>query len=271
MTNWGPPTPDGPALPPPGQLPPPGAAPDASEATPAWWRRRWLRVPVWGWLSGLVVIVAVGVLGDPESDDTTSAPSSPAATAPTAAPLPTTSASTQPTTTAPVSTAPLPTSAPRTTPPPPTTAPSTTAPVPTTLAPVVGLATSQLVALVIAEPDPTRPPYERDDYDRDGWGDFDGDCVSTRHELLITYSLDPPVIDDCQVTSGRWIDPYDGTVYTDAGQVTIDHVIPLAEAHRAGAWRWDLDTRYRFTNDETPGHLLVIGDAVQPVEGGQHP
>lgn len=117
------------------------------------------------------------------------------------------------------------------------------------------------MTLVVADPDPARTPYERDDYDGDGWADFDGDGFSTRQELLITYSVDTPVLDGCQVTSGRWVDPYDGSVYTSAADVQIDHMIPLAEAHRAGAWRWDLDTHKRFANDETPGHLLVVGDA----------
>ena len=108
----------------------------------------------------------------------------------------------------------------------------------------------RVVGSHVADPDPARPPYIRDDYDGDGWADFDGDCISTRHELLITYSVTEPVLDGtCFVDTGQWIDPYDGTVYTSADQVTIDHVVPLAEAHRSGAWRWDNDSKNRFAND----------------------
>lgn len=126
-------------------------------------------------------------------------------------------------------------------------------------------AEAQLLGLVVAEPDPQRSPYIRDEYDGDGWADFDGDCISTRHELLIVYSLDEPALSDgCFVDTGRWIDPYTGNEYSDASDVTIDHVVPLAEAHRSGAWRWDSDTKNRFANDETPGHLLVVdGDVNQ--------
>ena len=40
--------------------------------------------------------------------------------------------------------------------------------------------------------------------------------------------------------------------------------MPLAEAHRSGAWRWDNATKNSFANDETPGMLLVVaGDTNQ--------
>lgn len=130
-----------------------------------------------------------------------------------------------------------------------------------------------LATMPVAEPDPNRTPYERDTYDRDGWGDLDGDCISTRHEILTASSLDPVVMDPsgCFVESGRWVDPYTGTGYTSASDVTIDHVVALAEAHRAGAWRWDLDSRYRLANDEHPGHLVVIGGDVNQSKADQRP
>lgn len=135
---------------------------------------------------------------------------------------------------------------------------------PAILAPVVDEARAALRALVVAEPDPGRAPYERDEYDGDGWADADGDCLSTRHELLISYSLDEPVLDGCRVVSGRWVDPYTDEIITDADLATIDHVVALAAAHRSGAWRWDNETKNSFANDETPGMLLVTaGDSNQ--------
>jgi hypothetical protein len=130
-----------------------------------------------------------------------------------------------------------------------------------------------LVSLSVADPDPARAPYDRDTYDGDGWGDFDNDCISTRHEVLITYSLDPVVMDSsgCFVESGRWVDPYTGSEYTSASDVTIDHVVPLAEAHRAGAWRWDFDSRNRLANDEYSGHLRVVSADVNQSKGDKRP
>lgn len=142
----------------------------------------------------------------------------------------------------------------------PSTANTTTTPA-TTDSEAVTAASSDLAVLDVADPDPGRVPYERDRYDGDGWLDADGDCRSTRHELLAAYSLDEPTIvaDGCRVDAGRWVDPFDGAEYTLETQVSIDHLVPLAEAHRSGAWKWDDDTKQRFANDETPGHLLVVG------------
>jgi hypothetical protein len=152
-----------------------------------------------------------------------------------------------------------------------TTAANTTT---TTTIPVAVLAAAlDLEALVVADPDPAREPYERDRYDGDGWLDADGDCLSTRHELLVSHSLVEPMLnaDGCRVETGRWIDPFDGLEYTLESQVSIDHVVALAEAHRSGAWRWDDDTKQRFANDELAGHLLVVGRDTNQSKGDKSP
>ena len=130
-----------------------------------------------------------------------------------------------------------------------------------------------LKAIPIAEPDPARPPYVRDDYQPGGWPDLDGDCVSTRHHVLaeqsevaVTWSAD-----GCFVESGRWTDPYSGEVLTSAADATIDHLVPLAEGHRAGAWVWDLDTKIRFTNDLAPGALVVVSGETNQSKADKSP
>lgn len=83
-------------------------------------------------------------------------------------------------------------------------------------------------------------PYDRREYG--GWIDEDGDCQDTRQEVLIAESKIPVTYKTerrCKVTSGQWVDPYTGTTYTDPKDLHIDHVVPLAEAHRSGAWAWD--------------------------------
>jgi hypothetical protein len=152
----------------------------------------------------------------------------------------------------------------------PATTTTTVAP-PITLAPAIDEARTALAALVVADPDPTRAPYDRDEYDGDGWADLDGDCLNTRHETLIAYSLDEPVLDGCRVVAGRWVDPYTGDTITSADAATIDHVVPLAEAHRAGAWRWDTPTKTFFANDETPGMLLVVGGDINQSKADKSP
>ena len=109
--------------------------------------------------------------------------------------------------------------------------------------------------------------YERSSYTGDGWPDSDGDCQSDRHEILIDESLTEPILDEsgCQVEAGLWIDLYDGERYLAARLVTIDHLIPLAAAHRAGAWAWDEGSRRAFASDISfgPTHVAVGADVNQ--------
>ena len=141
----------------------------------------------------------------------------------------------------------------------PTTAPSTQAPDPPSMAtplerPVSGdevaIALEALDAAVIVDELQAPVPYRRAEYS-EGWGDADGDCFSDRHEILLERSEAPTEVDDCQVATGQWTDPYDGEVYTDARTITIDHFVPLSAAHRAGAWAWDSDTKAAFAADIT--------------------
>ena len=136
---------------------------------------------------------------------------------------------------------------------------------------VVGQTRLRLESLTIADPDPARRPYDRDSYG--GWSDTDGNCRSTRHELLIERSVAPVTFsaDGCRVETGQWIDPFTGDILTTASEATIDHLIPLAEAHRAGAWRWNDDTKHRFSNDITPGALNIVEGDVNQSKTDQRP
>ena len=116
--------------------------------------------------------------------------------------------------------------------------------------------------------------YVRDDYTGGGWPDSDGDCQSDRHEILIEESLVEPTLDadGCRVLSGLWIDAYDGTTYTEADQVTIDHFVPLAAAHRAGGWEWDIEQKRAFSSDiEFPASHAAVGSAVNQSKADRGP
>jgi hypothetical protein len=117
-------------------------------------------------------------------------------------------------------------------------------------------------------------PYDRDEYQPGGWPDSDGDCQNDRHEVLIQESLDVVTFDDsgCFVETGRWVDAYDGASYTSAGDVTIDHVIALAHAHRVGASGWDLNSKQAFAADLTfAGSLVVVGQGTNKSKGASSP
>lgn len=53
----------------------------------------------------------------------------------------------------------------------------------------------------------------------------------------------------CTVETGRWRSYYDGLVLTQAREIDIDHMVPLAEAWRSGANTWTTPTRESFAND----------------------
>jgi hypothetical protein len=127
---------------------------------------------------------------------------------------------------------------------------------------MVALANQAIADAPTSESLTAQTPYDRDLYDGGGWGDLDNDCQSDRHEVLIEESLVEVELSDdgCQVVTGLWIDLYDGAQYTSAGDVTVDHVVPLAAAHRAGAWAWDEESKRAFSSDiGFPPSLAIVG------------
>jgi len=61
--------------------------------------------------------------------------------------------------------------------------------------------------------------------------------------------------------SGTWRDPLTGNVFTSPGQVQIDHLVALADAHRSGGWAWTTTQKRAFANDLTNPELNALGSA----------
>ncbi|MEQ8396461.1 HNH endonuclease [Thalassobaculum sp.] len=104
---------------------------------------------------------------------------------------------------------------------------------------------------------PVVQPFDRSLYRH--WVDADGDCQDTRTEVLIQESLEPVGLsaDGCTVARGRWYDPYTDQSFTEPRDLDVDHRIPLAEAHRSGADRWDPARRQAFANDLSHPDTLI--------------
>jgi len=160
------------------------------------------------------------------------------------------------------------------------TAPATTrAPVVTgvssTAVPTVaggGWAT-ELLSLLVVNDEPAPVPYDRDDWGS-GWSDADGDCLSTRHEVLMHEAAESVFLrdDGCLVTGGTWLAEFTGTIVSDPRDLDIDHFVPLANAHRSGAWEWSAATKRAYYNDLTdPRHLIAVTSSANRSKGSRGP
>ena len=113
-----------------------------------------------------------------------------------------------------------------------------------------------------------RTSYDRGLYDH--WIDADNDCQDTRQEVLITQGeairLDAQ---GCRVVSGIWEGPYTGQRFTDPSDLHVDHIVPLAEAHKSGAAKWSAARRRTFSNDHD--NLLAVEAGENMSKGASDP
>lgn len=107
------------------------------------------------------------------------------------------------------------------------------------------------------------------------WVDANGDCQNTRAEVLISEA-DATVTytssSRCTVATGRWFSYYDRVSWTNASDVDIDHMVPLAEAWGSGARSWTTARRQAYANDLGDHRTLVgVTDNVNQSKGDQDP
>ena len=116
---------------------------------------------------------------------------------------------------------------------------------------------------------PEDTKFDRDDYGT--WSDLDGDCKSTRHEILeqlnigqLSYSAN-----GCRVVSGRWFGVFSGQYFYNAHEMDIDHVFPVSLADRLGARNWPSAKKRQFFND--PANLLPVDKSLNRSKGAKDP
>jgi hypothetical protein len=105
------------------------------------------------------------------------------------------------------------------------------------------------------------------------WIDANGNGCNTRAEVLITESMSSVTRHGpCTIDVGSWVSLYDGLTLTAAGDLDIDHVVPLSEAWKSGAWQWDAATREQFANDlGYAGSLLAVSAHANRSKGDKDP
>lgn len=141
-------------------------------------------------------------------------------------------------------------------------APTTASPsAPTSPSDGTGASGRELLAQLRLVDDPSSSQgYSRDLFPT--WLDLDGNGCDAREDTLIVESLVSAEVErsgECEVISGRWLSVYDGVEVSEPSELDVDHLVPLAEAWRSGAYLWETDRRAAFANDLSyADHLIAV-------------
>lgn len=105
------------------------------------------------------------------------------------------------------------------------------------------------------------------------WVDADNNGCDTRAEVLLEEATTTPKIGaKCKLTGGKWLSAYDGKVVTNASQLDVDHLVPLAEAWRSGAWKWSDAEREIYANDlQNKRALIAVSASTNRTKGDKDP
>ncbi|WP_329493278.1 HNH endonuclease family protein [Kitasatospora herbaricolor] len=112
-----------------------------------------------------------------------------------------------------------------------------------------------------------------DTYDRalfPHWITISGTC-NTRETVLKRDGSNVVTDSACASVSGNWTSAYDNVTTTSASSFDIDHLIPLAEAWRSGAWAWSTAQRQALANDLTRPQLIAVSASSNRSKGDQDP
>ena len=117
------------------------------------------------------------------------------------------------------------------------------------------------------------PTYDRDEWGR--WSDADRDCQDTRQEVLTAESLVPVTYRtdrQCRVASGEWFGAFTGTTVHKPGTLDIDHLVPLANAHKSGGWAWSEERKRTYYNSlDDADHLIAVTASANRSKGARGP
>ena len=226
------------------------------------------RLPLWALLPILMVLVACSG----QTPTPAATPTSVVATA-------------EPSSINPSSTNVIPTPPPQSTPesttaiatPTPASSTETTTSIPTqepttaTPAPATGLATSLAIAVAPIPADIAE--YNRSQWKH--WTDEDGDCQDARQEALISESLVEVTFESerkCRIAAGRWHGAFTGIYVEAPGDLDIDHLVPLKNAHDSGGWAWSFARKEQYANYlGNPDHLIAVTKGANRSKGAKGP
>ncbi|MFE2148003.1 HNH endonuclease family protein [Streptomyces sp. NPDC059456] len=135
-------------------------------------------------------------------------------------------------------------------------------------APISAAAARSYLATVTPKTEGSLSGYSRSLFPH--WITVSGSC-NTRETVLKRDGVGVTTDSSCAAVSGSWYSEYDGATWTNAADLDIDHVVPLAEAWRSGAASWTTAKRQQFANDLTRPQLIAVTDNVNQAKGDQDP
>ncbi|MGA6171358.1 HNH endonuclease family protein [Streptomyces sp. NPDC012600] len=133
--------------------------------------------------------------------------------------------------------------------------------------PTAGQAKEQLAGLEVARHG-SMSGYSRAKFPH--WSS-QGESCDTRETVLERDGTDVERDAQCRAVSGKWTSVYDDKPFTEARDLDIDHMVPLANAWRSGARTWTQDKRKEFANDLTRPQLLAVSASSNRSKGDQGP
>ena len=152
---------------------------------------------------------------------------------------------------------------------------STPAPIPTTTPASTkepALPTTTLTIAVVPVPSEI-PEYSRSQWKH--WADDDEDCQDARQEVLIAESLREVTFESakmCRVETGRWYGAFTGTYVESPGDLDVDHLVPLKNAHLSGGWRWEPTRKAEYANYlDDADHLIAVTARANRSKGAKGP
>ena len=114
------------------------------------------------------------------------------------------------------------------------------------------------------------PKYNRKTWKH--WIDLDGDCQDTRAEALIIAAKGNVKFKDsknCEVVSGNFYGQYTNTYMKRDGDLDVDHIVPLNEAHLTGGYKWSKALKMQFAND--PLNIIAVNKGENRSKSDKYP
>ena len=129
------------------------------------------------------------------------------------------------------------------------------------------------LAITVAPIPADIPEYSRSQWEH--WIDEDGDCQDARQEVLISESLVEVTFESerkCRVATGRSYGAFTETYARAPGDLDIDHLVPLKNAHDSGAWAWVLAKKQEYANYlGNSDHLIAVTKGANRSKGAKGP